>query len=124
MLHTIHVGPSPRAQITPRDTPPLSRYLILLPQVTVAPIFYGFSNAVQPQVLDPKVHVSKPENEASGRKEGRSVRRPEGGATGGSVLFTPGATSEKPDAGRGPGEDQGMDLMGLFSWLPLCKRTD
>ena len=54
--------------------PPL-RYLILLPQVTVALIFYGFSNKVQPEVLNPKVHVSKPENEASERKEDR---QPEG----------------------------------------------
>ena len=36
---------------------------------------HGVSNKVQPEVLDPKVHVSKPENEASERKEGR---RPEG----------------------------------------------
>lgn len=50
---------------------PFTRYLILLPQVTVALMFYGFPNKVQPKVLDPKVHVSKPENEASERKAGR-----------------------------------------------------
>lgn len=84
-------------------------YLIFLPQVSVAPIFYGLPNKVQPKVFDSKVHVSKPENEASEKKEGnlRFVMSPEKGeATSGSGLLIPGAVREKPDAGKGPGEDQ------------------
>lgn len=84
-------GPSPSL--------PSPWYLIFLPQVSVAPIFYGLPNKVQPKVLDSKVQVSKPENEASEQKEGnlRFVMSPEKGeATGGSGLLTPGAVCEKP----------------------------
>ena len=55
---------------SPLWTPSPQSYLILLPQVTVALAFYGFPNKVQPKVLNPEVHVSKPDNEASERKEG------------------------------------------------------
>lgn len=53
-------------------SPPLPShwYLIFLPQVSVASIFYGLPNKVQLKVLDSKVHVSKPENEALEKKEG------------------------------------------------------
>lgn len=48
---------------------------------------------MHPKVLDPKVHVSKPDNEASERKEGglRFVMRTEkGGAAGSSGLLSQG----------------------------------
>jgi hypothetical protein len=93
-------------------------------------IGYRFSNKVQPKILNPKIHVSKPENEALERKEG-SLRVCDEVSKAGSNRLHLRAQSKGcrgVESSRGQvrshrlGEDQVktrtcMGPGGLFSWL-------